>query len=200
MTRTSSKGMIILPLTWCTLCHDLCPVVDFVFFDLQDIDMARPTKEFLRALEESIEAMEAKDASYQWGHMGQCNCGHLVHALTKVPRAEIHSAALKRAGDWGQQAIDYCPTSGYPLDHIITTMLEAGMDIDDIDNLERLDDKRVLDNLPRERRYLTSNSKEDAILYMKTWLEMLRTEATKVVGLASVTLGIQDSHDARQLV
>ena len=161
--------------------------------------MARPTKEFLRALEESIEAMEAEGASYQWGHMGQCNCGHLVHALTKIPQAEIHAAALKRAGDWGQQAIDYCPTSGYPLDHIITTMLEAGMDIDDINNLERLDDKRVLDRLPRERRYLSQNNKEDAVLYMRTWLTMLREEAAKMVELPTASPERQDPHDSRQV-
>lgn len=161
--------------------------------------MARPTKEFLRALEDAIDAMEAQGASYQWGHMGQCNCGHLVHALTKVPQAEIHAAALKRAGDWGQQAIDYCPTSGYPLDHIITTMLEAGMDIDDINNLERLDDRRVLNRLPRERRYLKQNSKEDAILYMKTWLEMLREQIAPTLDLVSVPSDHQDLHDARQV-
>lgn len=137
--------------------------------------MTTPTKELLRALLETIDALE-NGSTYQWGHMGQCNCGHLVHALTKLPKAEIHAAALKRAGDWGQQAIDYCPTSGYPLDHIITTMLEAGLDLDDIDHLEQLSDPRVLSRLPIEARWLKQNRREDAITYMKTWYDMLHEQ------------------------
>lgn len=134
--------------------------------------MAKPTPTLITALLQTIDRLEA-GAQYQWGHMGQCNCGHLVQSLTRLSHEEIHRAALMRAGDWGQQSIDYCPTSGYPLDHVITTMLNAGMSRDDIDHLERLDDERVLRRLPLAQRQLVRNKREDVIAYMQLWAEQL---------------------------
>ena len=134
--------------------------------------MARPTKELIDALHETI-ARIADGANYQWGNMGACNCGHLVQSLTKLDRATIHAAALQRAGDWGQQAIDYCPNSGYPLDHIITTMLDAGLTLADIEHLERLNGPDVLAQLPGDRRWLKRNSKKDLELYLRTWVAIL---------------------------
>lgn len=134
--------------------------------------MARPTRELLRALEATIERLRG-GADYQWGHMGMCNCGHLAQALTSRSRGEIHQAALRRAGDWGQQAIDYCPTSGLPIDHIISRMLEAGMTLEDIEHLERLNDPEVLARLPRERRWLERNSRDDLLFYMEHWRQLL---------------------------
>lgn len=143
--------------------------------------MARPTKELIDALHETI-ARVADGANYQWGNMGACNCGHLVQSLTKLDRATIHAAALQRAGDWGQQAIDYCPTSGYPLDHIISTVLDAGMTLADIEHLERLNGPEVLARLPGDRRWLERNSRQDLLLYLLTWVALLeeRLEALPV--------------------
>jgi|OM-RGC.v1.022341623 hypothetical protein len=137
--------------------------------------MARPTKELIDALHETI-ARVADGANYQWGNMGACNCGHLVQSLTKLDRATIHAAALQRAGDWGQQAVDYCSTSGYPLDHIISTVLDAGMTLADIEHLERLNGPEVLQRLPRERRWLKRNSREDLLLYLQTWVALLEEQ------------------------
>ena len=134
--------------------------------------MAKPTKKLIDALLETVERLEA-GAHYQWGHMGRCNCGHLVQSLTRLSHEEIHRAALMRAGDWGQQSIDYCPTSGYPLDHVISTMLEVGVSRDDIDHLERLDDDRVLKRLPLAERNLARNKRDDVITYMRLWAEQL---------------------------
>lgn len=137
--------------------------------------MARPTRRLIQALHIAIERIDT-GANFQWGHMGCCNCGHLAQALTHHDRGAIHAAALQRAGDWGEQAIEYCPTSGLPLDHIITTMLEAGLELHDIDNLERLRDPAVLDRLPQERRWLRRNRREDALLYMRAWVALLEEQ------------------------
>jgi hypothetical protein len=134
--------------------------------------MARPTPSLISALRLTADRLEG-DVDYQWGHMGCCNCGHLAQTLTKLSRAEIHSAALERAGDWGQQVVDYCPQSGYPLDHIIEKMLEVGLERCDIDQLERLDDPEVLDRIPADRRPLRRNHRDDAVLYMRTMADLL---------------------------
>ena len=73
----------------------------------------------------------AQGADYDWSHQGNCNCGHLVQMVTKLSKSEIHARALEKAGDWGEKVIDYCPTSNYPIDHIITTMLAMGFTRDD---------------------------------------------------------------------
>lgn len=134
--------------------------------------MAKPTRALIAALDQVIARLQ-DGANYQWGHMGSCNCGHLAQALTHLPRQQIHAAALRRAGDWGEQAVEYCAVSGFPLDHIITTMLNAGLELHDIDRLERLADPEVLRRLPMSERWLKRNRREDAITYMRAWRELL---------------------------
>ena len=113
---------------------------------------------------------------YQWSHQGACNCGHLAQTLTQLPAAEIHRRALERSGDWFEHARDYCPSSGYPIDHIIETMLSAGMTRDDIGHLERLDAPAVLAAMA-PGRYLHRGSRADAIRYMETWADLLECGA-----------------------
>ncbi|MEM9489267.1 MAG: hypothetical protein AAGC55_08985, partial [Myxococcota bacterium] len=93
--------------------------------------MARATIELIHALRTTIERLRG-DTSYQWGHMGACNCGHLAQTITTLSRGEIHAAAMRREGDWEQQAHDYCPSSGKRIDDIICSLLEAGISIYDI--------------------------------------------------------------------
>lgn len=144
--------------------------------------MAKPTPRLITALYTTIESIE-DGARYQWGHMGMCNCGHLAQALTSRSRAEIHAAALRRAGDWGEQAVEYCPTSGLPIDHIITEMLDAGLTLDDIDYLERLNAPDVLARIPLERRWLSRNSREDLIFYLRQWVAMLEEQLAAEQGV-----------------
>lgn len=115
-------------------------------------------------------------ARYQWGHFGACNCGHLAQTLTNLSREEIHRAAVERAKDWGDAAVEYCPTSGYPLDHILTEILSAGFSLDDVAHLEELSAKRVLAELPEERRHLRRNDREDLIAYLLAWADLLERE------------------------
>lgn len=123
-------------------------------------------------------------ASYQWGHFGACNCGHLAQTLTRRSHAEIHRAAVDRAttwalppvDDWGDAAVEYCPASGLPLDDIIGEMLAAGLSLRDIRHLEELTDPRVVARLPRERRHLRRNARQDVILYLDTWADLLTEE------------------------
>ncbi len=115
-------------------------------------------------------------APYMWGHMGSCNCGHLAQELTAFTKEEIHRYALQRYGDWKQQVMDFCPTTGAPLDMIIGRMMDYGMTADDLMRLEDLSDERVLRKLPGGKRVLQRNKKEDAVSYMRAMAEMLEEE------------------------
>lgn len=136
--------------------------------------MALANPELIAAIEKTVFKL-SNGSSYQWGHMGSCNCGNLAQELTKIERSDIHRYAMERYGDWNEQLVEFCPTSGYPMDLMISKMLEFGLTIEDLAHLERLSDPKILSAMPVDRRNLISkNSKNDVIYYMKTWAEELR--------------------------
>lgn len=148
--------------------------------------MARPKPELIEALRNTARKL-AKSQQYQWGHMGSCNCGHLVQEITKLSKAEIHAYAMRtRGGDWSEQALDFCPTSGFLMDQVISYMLDAGMDIVDFKHLERLSDKEVLNRLPQQERYLRHNVREDVVKYMNTWADLLEEKLAVQISLEDV--------------
>lgn len=131
--------------------------------------MARANRELISALRRTAGRL-ATDVSYQWGHMGMCNCGHLAQSITGLAHAEIHASALFREGDWEQQANDYCPTSGNLIDVVLAAMFELGLTRADIRNLEKLSDPDVL---RRAGRHLRFNNREDVVTYMTAWADLL---------------------------
>ncbi len=136
--------------------------------------MAKANPRLIAAIEKTV-AKLSNGAAYQWGHMGACNCGNLAQELTHFSKAEIHQYAMQRHGDWNEQLTDYCPTSGYPMDMMISRMLEHGLTLDDLAHLERLSDPLILSQIPKERRDpMNKNNREDVILYMETWSNLLR--------------------------
>ena len=139
------------------------------------IDVLRTTA---RALERCTD--------YQWGHMGSCNCGYLAQQITHLNKKQIHSYAMQRYGDWNEQLNDYCPTSGLPMDELISEMLNFGFDRDDLKNLERLSDKRILGSLPPDERYLRLNVKRDVIKYLNAWAALLELECVAEITLTDL--------------
>jgi hypothetical protein len=123
---------------------------------------------------------------YQWGHMGSCNCGYLAQQVTHLNKNQIHSYAMQRYGDWNEQLNDYCPTSGLPMDALISEMLNFGFDRDELKNLERLSDKRIVSSLPPDQRDLRHNVKGDVIKYLNAWAELLEFECVAEISLADL--------------
>jgi hypothetical protein len=132
--------------------------------------MARPTLELISALRATAARLEA-GAPYKWSHFGQCNCGNLAQTITHLSPAELQSAAFARAGDWGEQAREFCPTSGYPLDYVFQRLFEIGMEPEDVQHLERLSDDRVLRRADAGR--LSHTRREDVVQYMRAWADLL---------------------------
>jgi hypothetical protein len=133
--------------------------------------MAQPTIKIITALRNTAKQL-SNGHRYEWGHMGSCNCGNLAQTITSFSRAEIQKYAIEKRGDWSEQVIDYCPTSGYPMDMIIERMMDYGFTKQDLRNLEWLSDVEVLSKLEKGR-YLNRNSRLDTVLYLETWANLI---------------------------
>ncbi|POY34788.1 hypothetical protein C3K47_18280 [Solitalea longa] len=141
---------------------------------------------FIKALREVADDI-ATSPKYQWGHMGKCNCGFLAQKLTGLTSAQIHRNAMARRGDWSDQLNDYCPNSGYPIDHIIFNLLQAGLKVEDLAHLERLSDQKILNRISENHKPLYFNQAADVSLYMKAWADKLEDEVLSTVKVQSLT-------------
>lgn len=148
--------------------------------------MASVSKELIDLLLDTANRIELS-TEYQWGHMGSCNCGFLAQQITGFDKKEIHQQAMYRSGDWSEQLKDYCPGSGIAMDEIIERLTAAGFSIQDLINLERLEDSRVLRMLPSSKRQLKHNRKEDVVSYFRAWAEMLTLELIQYEDILPLT-------------
>ncbi|MFW6347169.1 MAG: hypothetical protein ACOC2C_00995 [Cyclonatronaceae bacterium] len=154
----------------------------------------QPNITLVNALRETARRL-SRGAEYNWCHMGRCNCGHLAQTITKLSPAKIHEMALLKAGDWKDQTIDHCTTTGLTIDHIIASMMELGLTRNDIVHLERLSDQRVLQRIPLERRRKMDHRKrEDVVLYMHEFARMLEEALLEnVPGSTQIMEHVEDS-------
>jgi hypothetical protein len=90
-------------------------------------------------------------------------------------KAEIHMSAMQGIGDWNDQLNDFCPGSGLPFDQIVQEMLAIGFSVKDLMSLEYLNDKKVLELLP-SGIHLVKNKRQDVVMYLSTWADMLEEE------------------------
>lgn len=145
--------------------------------------MAKATFETIQALRSAAQKL-SKSAQYQWGHMGSCNCGFLAQEITKLSKAEIHERAMQKPGDWSEQLNDYCPTSGLLMDDLISHLLELGFTLKDLEQLERCSNPIVLRAMPESCRYPKHNVRDEVVLYMNTWAQILEDELLEQIDLA----------------
>jgi hypothetical protein len=103
--------------------------------------------------------------------------------LTNLTKAEIHEFAMRKHGDWSEQVDDYCPASGLPMDLLISEMLNNGLEIKDLKYLERLSDPEILHRILPEKRNLSFNVREDVILYLDTWADLLEEKVIDIFPL-----------------
>jgi hypothetical protein len=148
--------------------------------------MAKASLELVSVLRKTA-AKISNSSDYQWGHMGACNCGFLAQEITQLPKMEIHLRAMQGLGDWNEQLNDYCPTSGLPMDDLISKLLKVGFDVDDLKHLERLSSPEILRQLPIDQRNLKHNVKSDVVKYLRVWAALLEEKLVKNVSLGSLT-------------
>ena len=150
--------------------------------------MAIPSLKIIDALRKTAQQLQ-NGSRYEWGHMGSCNCGNLAQTVTSFSRAEIQKYALEKRGDWSEQLVEYCPTSGFPMDLIIEKMIDFGFSKQDLRHLEWLSDAEILQEILKNKTitHLSRNSKQDTILYLKTWANLLEDKL-----LAPINLNIKE--------
>jgi hypothetical protein len=148
--------------------------------------MANIRFELIQALRATAQKIE-HNSSYQWGHMGLCNCGFLAQEITSLSKDEIHRRTMERHGDWSEQLNDYCPTSGLPMDDLIDQLVNFGFSLEELRHLERVSDPAVLQCLPLEKRYLGHNVKADVIVYLNAWANLLEECLIDGISLKELT-------------
>lgn len=116
----------------------------------------------------------SEGVKYEWGHMGRCNCGHLVQTIAKLSDVEIVKAVEFELNEWTEHARDYCTTTNSRASMIFDKLKSYGFSYEDVIKLEYLSDRSVLMRIPGEQPlYLQNNKVEDVILYMDTMANML---------------------------
>lgn len=124
-------------------------------------------------------------AFYAWGHHGACNCGHLLQVITKLSKEEIQTYAHTGYGEWTEIVEESCSVTGIPLGLLITELRSMGLTNVDIHNLEYLEDRAVLNNLPGGFRWLKRNQREDVIIYFETYANMLEEKLIQQIEIPS---------------
>jgi hypothetical protein len=148
--------------------------------------MATPNLTLINALRETAERLR-NGASYAWGNHGACNCGNLTQVVTKLSKEEILQYAHTGIGEWTELAEDYCGVTDAPASLLISKLQQIGLTPSDIHNIEYLEDKKVLEQLPGGFRWLQRNVREDVILYFETYASMLEEQL-----LAAIDVNIEE--------
>lgn len=139
--------------------------------------MAKSNPELISALRKAADNL-ADGARYEWGHMGRCNCGHLVQTVTDLTATEIVRAVEFEMAEWTEHAEDYCGGTGEKVQDLFVALNDVGFDHQDVIALENLTDRRVLARIQADRGsetpvYLRRNHAGDVTLYMETLADIL---------------------------
>lgn len=148
--------------------------------------MAQANIRLIEALRETAARLR-NGAHYAWGNHGACNCGNLTQVVTRLTKDEILAYAHTGIGEWTELAEDYCGITNAPAGLLITKLQEIGLTPSDIHNLEYLEDKTVLQQLPGGFRWLKRNVREDVIVYFETFANLLEEQLAD-----RITFTIQD--------
>jgi hypothetical protein len=144
--------------------------------------MAYPNTKLIHALREAARNLR-HGADYAWGHHGSCNCGHVLQVVTHLNEKEILEYAQTVYGEWTEIAEEYCGVTNVPAYLLVSKLEKLGLTPTDIHNLEYLEDRTVLENLPNGFRWLKRNVREDVIVYFETMAEMLEGELLKKMAM-----------------
>jgi hypothetical protein len=137
--------------------------------------MAYPSKQLIEALRETANRLR-NGAHYAWGNHGACNCGNLLQVVGNMTKEEILKHAHTGIGEWTELAEESCAVTNAPYTLLIQKLEVIGLTPSDIHNLEYLEDKEVLQQLPGGFRWLSRNQREDVVLYFETFAQLLQTQ------------------------
>jgi hypothetical protein len=141
--------------------------------------MAYPSQQLINALRETAARLR-NGAHYAWGNHGACNCGNLMQVVGNMSKEEILRYAHTGPGEWTELAEESCSVTQAPFQLLIRKLEEIGLTPSDIHNLEYLEDREVLEQLPGGFRWLSRNQREDVILYFETFANILEGKRIQI--------------------
>lgn len=160
--------------------------------------MAKPSFELVAALRETATRLK-NGAYYAWGNHGGCNCGNLLQVVTQLSREEILQYAHSGIGEWTELAEDYCGVTNAPVSLLLKKLQELGLTPTDIHNLEYLEDREVLNNLPGGFKWLKKNLREDVVVYFETYANLLEEKLIEQIEIPA-TLFATNNAVVKELV
>jgi hypothetical protein len=104
-----------------------------------------------------------------------------------LTEGEILRYAQTGTGEWTELSEEYCADTSAPLSIIMSRLEQAGLSPVDVHHIEYLTDRGVLRHLPGGFRWLKRNAKEDVILYLETFANMLEEQL-----IASINIKMDD--------
>lgn len=140
--------------------------------------MATPNLKLIAALRAAADGVESGRDDYAWTNAETCNCGIVAQKLTGFDklrlRDELEPLVFDNLfyGHWCSTPT--CVVTGKRTSQIFSAIRDAGMSMDDIDNLENLSDPEVLRNM--RVSHLTKWNPEHFILYVRAWADMLEEQ------------------------
>ena len=166
--------------------------------------MAVASNRLIIALRQTAARLARSETTYEWASFAHCNCGHLAQTITGLDPGELQRRAMRREGDWGNQArnviplkfpnFDYgdrpaldegawepnnigaCQVTGAPLDEVLEQMYELGLEPHDVGHLERLSDPVVRRRIGNNTGYFPHHSRDNVIVYLEAWADLLDDE------------------------
>lgn len=148
--------------------------------------MAHPNITLINALRQAAQNLR-KGSHYAWGHHGSCNCGHVLQVVTQLSKEEIVRHAQTVYGEWTEIAEEYCGVTNAPAYLLVSQLEKLGLTPTDIHNLEYLEDRTVLENIPGSFRWLKKNVREDVILYFETFAQLLEDKLIASTSLPKIS-------------
>ncbi len=143
--------------------------------------MAIASVELIKALRDTSKRIGGNRSNYDWKNIGACNCGNLVQIVTGHEKKQIHQHGIQKHGDWEMLVYLYNDNGKYEIDKIIKALLDLGFSLSDIVNLENLSDPEILARVPGNKRFLKRDVREDVILYLETWANMLEASLIREI-------------------
>lgn len=135
--------------------------------------MAKKNPKLINALRETANRLQ-DGATYEWGHMGRCNCGHLVQTVTDLSDSDIARTVQFQLDEWSEYAQEFCAGTGEHVEDLFLTLQNIGFGYQDVIHLENLSDRTVLKRIGGgSPQHLRRNDVADVTLYMQTLADIL---------------------------
>ena len=139
--------------------------------------MEQKHQQLIHVIRSAASGLRLDSAEYQWGHMGQCNVGHLMQAMTGMKSSEIVRSVDHEMNEWTEFAKNICEETSHKVEDLFASLHKLGFSREDVIHLENLTDKHVLENLPGGFRHLRRNDKNDVIAYFESMADLLAKAA-----------------------